>query len=139
MIEADLKTFFDGSAAIASIVASRIYASRIPQGVSGAAIVLRNISPEHFNTLANEANVVRAVVQIDCYDSSATKADTLGEKVRNRLSGYRGDAGNTTIQSAVIIRDNASTDTPENKSDRWIHRRSLDFSIHYTQAVPTHT
>lgn len=139
MIEKDLKTFFDGSAAITDIVAGRIYAGHVPQGVKGAVIVLRNQSPEHFYTLTNEADATRAVVQIDCYGKTATQADNLGEVVRNRLSGYRGTAGDVTIQGAIILRDNAFTEEPEDKSDQWIHRRSLDFSIIFGQTVPTHT
>lgn len=139
MIEKDLKTFFDGSSAITNIVGNRICVNNRPQGMRGPSIILRNISPEHYYTLTSEAPVVRDVVQIDCYNVTSTQADGLAEKVRNRLSGYRGAAGDTTIQGAVIIRDDAFTDEPEDNSDRWIHRRSLDFSIHHTQAVPTHT
>lgn len=138
MIEADLKTFLLDSDSIRDVVGNRVFAGKAPKSSRGAVLIVRNTSPDHFYTLTNEANALRAMVQIDCYDETPTKADALGELVRNRLSGYRGTAGGATIQGATIARDNAFRESPENSSDKWIHRRSFDFSIFYAQTVPTH-
>lgn len=139
MIERDLRTHFLGSTSIADVVESRIYGSRAPQGVRGPLIVLRSVSSDRSYHLQNEAGVKESVVQVDCYDATARKAEELSELVRNRLSGYRGAAGDVTIQAATILSEHAYRESPKDRSDQWVFRYSVDYSITHTQSVPTHT
>lgn len=139
MIEKDIRTHLLGSTAITDVVRNRIFEGHAKKGVRGAIIIVRDTSSEHFNTLENEVGVKRARVQIDCYDKTGRYAFALAEKVRNRLSGYRGEAGDTTIQGATLENSGPLAEKPENKSDQWIHRYYLDFSIFHTQSTPTHT
>ncbi|MCA9232502.1 MAG: DUF3168 domain-containing protein [Planctomycetales bacterium] len=139
MIEKDLKTYLQASAAISDVVGTRIYSSRVAQGIKGALIVLRNITSQREYTLTGEVGVKLSTVQIDAYDQTSVKAQALAEKIRNRLSGYAGAAGDITIQAATIIAERALRDTPVDASDQWTFRYSMDFDIWHTQSVPTFT
>ena len=138
MIETDIRTFLLADTDIAAVVSTRVFGGKVPQGTTGAVIVLRNISGNRHYHLTNEATARESLVQIDCYQSSMTLADALAELVRNRLSGYRGAAGSTTVQAATIISERAFREEPQNASDRWIYRSSADYSIIYSTTAPTH-
>ncbi len=139
MIEKDLRTYLLDSTAITDVVRNRIFSGYAKQGVRGAILVIRSISPEHHYTLQAEVSTRLSRVQIDCYDETTRLAEELSEKVRNRLSGYSGTAGDITIQSATITSGGPLTEEPRDKSDKWIHRYRLDFAIHHDTTVPTLT
>jgi hypothetical protein len=117
-----------------------IYAGTVPMGHKGESIRLEDISAQRFYHLAGEAGVVQSVVQVTCYGENARRAFTLSELVRNRLSGYRGYAGDsneTAIQSALIINESADQESPADASDRWIYSYTCDYQITHTTSIPT--
>ena len=149
MIERVLYSFLRDSEAIRDKVGNRIFAGNAPAGTKGAAIILKVLSRVRDDkyTLQNEIGVTESIVQIDCYDERPALAYDLFEAVRNRLSGYygtishkaaSGDETTTDIQSAVILREGAIADAPQDGSDRWTSRHSADFRIIHSQPVPTH-
>ena len=139
MIEREIKKYLHASANIRNVVGNRIYAGRAGMNVAGAMLIVRNITSQRFYSLANEVGTKESTLQIDCYDDSATKAYDLSELVRNRLSGYAGAAGDATLYEATIISERASTESPENKSDRWVFLYSTDYAIFHDSTVPTFT
>lgn len=149
MIERALYQFLRESVPIQEKVGSRIYAGHAPAETQGPVIILRVIARvrEDKYSLQNEVGVTESIVQIDCYDERPTLAFEMFERVRNRLSGYQGtvahkdsdgDDVETFLHSAVILREGAVYDAPQDASDRWINRYSADFRIIHTQPVPTH-
>lgn len=147
MIEKIVREYLLDDDDVRDIVGSRIYVGYVPGGVTGAVIVLRKISTERTYHLLNEAGARADVVQIDCYDETGTQAYQLSEIVRNRLSGavtqsvsyLEGDYTTGQIHYAWIINERELAEEPENASDRWTHRYSVDYEIGVSQSVPTHT
>lgn len=137
MIEKEIKKYLYGSNPIRNVVGNRIYAGKAGQIVTGAMLIVRNVTSQRFYGLVNEIGTKQSILQIDCYENSATKAYDLSELVRNRLSGYSGAAGDATVYESMIIAERADREKPENKSDRWVFRYSADYQIYHDSVVPT--
>jgi len=137
MIEKDIKKHLHASSNIRNVVGNRIFAGRAGQTARGALLIVRNITSERFYSLSSEVAAKSSVLQVDCYEDSAVKAYDLSELVRNRLSGYRGTAGDAEIHDTQIVSERAYTEKPENKSDRWVFAYSFDFAILHDSTVPT--
>lgn len=137
MIEKALRAHLKESTPITTIVGMRIYAGNAPRGVNGPYILLRRIAAEHFYDLGGEVIIQNPIVQIDCYEATKTGADDLAEKVRNRISGFRGYAGGVQIQTCKIVRDTTLEVPPADASDQWIYMRSVDLEVFESLPVPT--
>jgi len=138
MIQKAIRTFLRDSNAVRDKVGTRIYSGSAPRGTNGNYIILRIILAEHLYDLENEIGLRESVMQVDCYEETPTLADELGEVVRKRMSGYRGLAGDVFVQSTRIVRDSTAEVPPADASDKWIHLRSMDFSIYHDTAIPFH-
>lgn len=134
---------------VRNIVGTRIYPEHAPAKTQGACIIIRNLSGAAETHLQNECNMAQPMVQLDCYDRTATKARSLYEVVRLRLSGY----GATTVEdvldddgaeqdivlsSIILRRPGMYVEEPRDASDNWTHRYTADFEIFHSQTVPTH-
>lgn len=147
MIHRIVGKFLKDSAAIRNRVGSRIYLERVPQDApAGERLVISKISGERFYTLDNEADATNAIMEVACYADDPTRAESLWDLVRNRLSGYHGEvtylsngSDATTWISSTIIRDGMDVTDPNDASDKWKFGYSGDFSIYYHHAVPDHT
>jgi hypothetical protein len=128
-------------------VGTRIYAENVPAGVQGECIVIRLISGEAQNHLANEADLAQRDVQIDFYAARAAAAESGFELVRLLLSGFSGevdvlnDQGSVTaveVSSINLLRPGMFLDAPTDGTDVWTKRFSGDFEVFHSQDVPTH-
>lgn len=137
-MERDIKTFLDGDTDVTDKASGGIYPTRAPQGTTGNVIILRTVSSDRNYSLTNEVSPAEFILQVDCYGRTPHDAHELFQRVRNRLSGYRGDAGDGTIQGTRIINELQFADDPEDASDQWIHRYTADFALFLNQTVPTH-
>lgn len=129
-------------------VGTRIFAENAPESTQGACIILRNLSGRAESGLDGETDCAMPTLQLDCYDDSATKAESLFQRVRNRLSGYRGTVEVLDIDNAVtdidvheitLLRPGMFIEEPRDASDRWSYRYSGDFEVYHEQSVPTLT
>lgn len=148
MIEQYLRDYLRDSAAVSDRVDQGseypgVYAGNVPQGHRGECIVLQAIIADHNYHLGGEVADRETIVQITTYSDNAARAYTLMELVRNRLSGYVGNLGDsdeTLVKTCVIINDvGAGVETPADASDRWRHSYTCDYDIIHTTPVPTLT
>ena len=142
MIEQDIRDFLRDVSAITDRVSTRIYPSRVPIGVDGESIVLREISaqPAAYKVAAGEVGLHEKRCQVDCYAASPKAAFTLSELVRDSISGYRstiGDAGTTQVEAIQIEFASSSIEEPERSSDVWIHRYQITLSMFVSATVPS--
>lgn len=136
-------------------VSNRIYfeyapeLKSIPEANRGPCIIIRNFSGQAETHLQNECNCAQPMVQIDCYDTTATKARSLYELVRLRLSGYGattvedvldddGDEVDIHVSAIILRRPGMYVEEPRDGSDKWSHRYTADFEVFHSQTVPTH-
>ena len=147
----DIRDQLIASTAIADAFSDRVYGEVMPQDErdSGGVrkllypcLIINDVSAEPEMYLGGEAGVHMSVIQIDVWTDGTggkSKANELGELVRNRLSGYRGQFGTGCYGTCRLIRNNSLAAPPVDGSD--VHRRrvSMDFEIIHSADVPTFT
>ncbi len=138
----DIRDHLAASSAIVNVVSNRIFADTMPQGTPYPVIIINDLSntPEYY--LHGEAGLHTSHIQIDGWtDGSGGKAEinTLGELIRNRLSGYRGQFGSGCYGTARIIRSDTLAAPPVDGSDQHRRRASMDFEIIHSADVPSLT
>lgn len=143
---ADLRDFLNTSVNIANMIEGRIEYEYVRQNTAYPHILLRVIddSPPLYH-LGGEPDISNAAVQLDCYAKDETgpngayNAEKLSSYVRNRISGYRGDMGDTRIQSCTLTNSSPFDEEPEAGEQGRVHRVTMNFEIKYYRAVPDFT
>ena len=138
MLERDIKTYLEADTDITHRATGGIYPTRAPQGTRGNVSILRTVSSDRNYSLTNEVDQAEFILQVDCYGKTPFEAEDLFQQVRNRLSGYRGTAGDGQIQGTRIVNELQFAEEPADASDQWIHRYTADFALFLDQTVPTH-
>lgn len=120
-------------------VAGRVFRHRAPQDESKPFVTLQRIGTTRPYHLGNQAAAAQATVQVDIFVEKPNQVDSLGEHIRDRMSGYRGAMGDETIRGCTCERDTDLTERPDDASDDWNFRRSFDFRITHVETAPTHS
>jgi hypothetical protein len=101
-----LCAFLLADAAIAGLVATRIYPVKLPQGITAPSIVYNEISGQGDHHNEGASGLVRVRMQIAAWAQTADAAHALFLAVKNRLDGYRGPMGAgatlVTVQGAFV-------------------------------------
>lgn len=145
MILTDVATFLKDSATIANLIDDRVYGEVAPQTAEWPRIVLVEDEDAAEYALSGEAGVSFAEIEVHCWAKDTNgrngpwQAKRLRDAVRNRLSGYRGTAGDSTIRGCTMTANFGADEAPKQGSDFWKYRRIMRFSITYLSAIPTHT
>lgn len=135
------------SAEVRNRVGTRIFPEHAPANTQGACIVLRHISGTTIDAVENETGLADNTMQVDFYDETITKCESGYQRIRNRLSAYRGDVdilGDGGTEETIVVtginllRPGALVESPRDGSDKWSCRYSADFQIFHSQDVPTH-
>lgn len=137
----DIRDHLMGSVNIADAFGEHIYAEAIPQDAEWEEmLVINDLSNNPEYSLAGEVGTHTTIIQIDVWTKGAggkPRVVALGEMVRNRLSGYRGQFGSGEYGTARLLRNDALA--PPDPSGGPVHRRrvSQDYEIIHTADVPT--
>lgn len=138
----DIRDHLAGSDNIANEFSNRMFPDVAPQGVEHPWINISDLTNEPEYYLGGEAGLHTTVIQVDVWTDGSGKraeANRLGELVRNRLNGYRGQFGAGCTGTARMIRNNTVTAPPVNGSDQHRWRVSMDFEVIHTADVPDFT
>ena len=116
------------------------------QGTEYPYIVLSEIDDQPVYHVAGESDISRLTIQVDCWardegdmPSGKRQAREIADAVRNRVSGYRGDMGDSRVRSVTMIRNTPLDEPPQDGSHYRRHRVSMDFDILYYRLVPDFT
>lgn len=141
----DIRDHLQTSEDINEAFGDRIFPDVVPQKTAYPYINLSDVSGSVPYSLAGEVGTHESIITVDVWTDGTGRraaAERLGELVRNMLSGYRGQLGESgqmcygcTLQRPLQIL--ASDPLPG--SDQHRRRASMDFSIHHPAAVPTFT
>lgn len=145
MIDA-LRAWLMADAAIAALVASRVFALRADQNSDYPMIILQQISRTNETHSQGELGLTSKRVQIACWAMTYGEAHDLSDKVRLRISGYRGVMGGPQNGDPwVVVQDcqyeneyDLDDDTP-GQDDRRIYAAVTDYLIWHEQSVPDFT
>src|SRR5574343_1201324 len=125
----DIRDQLAASTAVLDAFSDRIFPDAIPQEVRDSdggrrtlypAIVLNEISAQPEFDLGGESGVHATQLQLDIYTDGSggrQRANELGELVRNRLSGYRGQFGSGCRGTCRLLRQAVTSDEPRDASD----------------------
>jgi hypothetical protein len=146
MIEAAVMNKLVATAAVLARISSpergeRIYHGRVPQGVTidGGTIVVKKVGRSRDYGVVDEAESKFTTLQIDCYDLTPAKADSLANLVAAAISGAAAigltvtDGDNAhLIESSLIANERTQFEKPNGAGDDWRPRDSRDYRIHHT-------
>ena len=134
----DLHTELVGNAAVTAIVGTSVRQGVMPEGSDKPYIVLNVISETRVSHLASAAGLVMARVQIDCWESTEARADTLKDKVRLALDGMtRKDLGSTRVARVSLENVTNNAVTPSGGEPVGTYSRIMDVVIVHHETVPT--
>lgn len=136
-IGADIATYIKADAGISALVGSRVFSDYLPQGKSMPAIVYTVISATPAQTLSSTPSSFSSDrIQVDCYATSRSGANTLAESVRIRMQNTIGDVGDSTV-SAIALENGPyfGFDPAEAGTDQRRFITSLDFFVHHQTAT----
>jgi hypothetical protein len=135
----DIRDHIRGSVECLSAFEENIYVGAIPQKLEyEQALVINIISQQPEYYLGGEAGTHITEVQIDVWvNGTPVRANEQAEKVRNRLSGYRGTLGEGCYGTIRLIRNNEIAEPPVDGSNAHKRRISMDFEIIHSADVPT--
>jgi hypothetical protein len=123
-----LRAFLLADAAIAAIVAARVYPVVLPQGERGPSIVYTRVSGAGDHHMQGASGLARVRMQIDVWASTPDLAAPLANLVKERIDGYRGPMGAVPVQG-VFFADEREDYQP----DIDMHRMSRDYLIWYDE------
>lgn len=124
MIEEDLAAFLLAGAAVAALVENRLYPLTIEQKAELPALTYQRISGPRVRSLKGPSKLAHPRFQIDCWGSTYGSAKTVAQAVRQRLDGYRGLMGSTSVGEVIL-----ESDTDDFEPDTGLYRVSMDFII----------
>lgn len=142
MITDSVILFLRASDEVRDDVGTRIYDTVAPQRAEYPLVTVQELSCTPVYDLQGETGKARSAVQVDCWAEGAKAAVVsrrVGETVRNRLSGYRGEMDGVRVSVGQITRYTKLVEEPDDASDDYTHRVSMDIDIVHTQSVPDFT
>lgn len=102
-VEEALFARLTGTAAVAALVAARVYPLVAPQAAARPFVTYQRISTSRVASLDGPSGLARVRYQLDVWADDDAGARALAREVRLALDGYSGDgaAGDRVIQSVV--------------------------------------
>jgi hypothetical protein len=128
-----LRSFLLGYSPISSLVGERVFPIKLPQGTTADSIVYNRISgvgDYHLQGLSGFAN---NRIQIDAWASTADKATTLADLIRDRIDGYRGEMGTDSPPSITVHGVFMAGQMEDYDDEAKLHRMSRDYFINFTE------
>ena len=133
----NIRTYLLTKSAITDLVSTRIRPDLLAQSDSLPAIVYSEIFTNHQHTLTAAAGIEECMLELMCYSSTRTEADSLADLVRQQLQGYRGTAGSVEVISSKLDDTGHGYEQPQDDSEDGKYITALRFLIHVTETVPT--
>lgn len=139
MISTDTIDYLRDGESVADLVDVRIFDTVAPQDESLPNITVQELTVTPEYGLGGEIGVHKALVQVDCWaqdPKGALQAKRLGDAVRGRMSGFKGEFNGTRVSSCLMVRGSLLEEETEDGSGDYYHRFSMDFEIYHGASVP---
>jgi len=98
-LEKAVRAVLTSDSTVSSLVASRVYPMRRPQGSALPAIVYSNVFTEQNQSVATQSGIRRTRLSVDCISSTYGGVKTLRDAVESALVNYSGTGSGETIYS----------------------------------------
>lgn len=131
------------SPAVSALLGDRIEPSFSSEQTRLPRAVYTRLISDHQHHMGGASGLVFVRVQIDIFADTFSEMEQIGEAVRNRLDGFRGNitVGADTVWLQQVHLEDARDQAvdPTDGSDRGIFRRLLDFRISAAESIPVLT
>jgi hypothetical protein len=128
------------NAAVAAIVADRVYPTVLPQSAEVPAIVYTRVSADHTHTLGGASSLASGRVQVNCWADSYAEAAELARAVRLAVQGYRGEvavgAESITIDGLFALSTGDLADPSAGLESHRRFGRRVDVDAHWNEPKP---
>jgi len=138
-LEAGLKTYLLGRAAISCLVAARMFPKNVPRDVerAGYPCIVYDVTEAPNEAITGQAGSAVAQVDLHCWATTFEASTLIAKAVRPALQGFRGWAGLAGIIASKYESTDDEDQEPKDDSGAYWYCRTLTFSIVYV--VPLHT
>jgi len=138
----DFVAFLKSKSTVTSLVGSganaRIRPTKLKQGDALPAIRYVVTSGAGHEDLLGPVGVRQPNLQIDCYGSTRSAAEALGDAVRDALLAFwRGTMGSTTVKGINLVNRFWMFESSEDGSDSGKHREVLIFDVVHSESIPS--
>ena len=133
-IRPGLSSLLLANASIAAIVGTRVFPVILPQGVVSDSIVYSRILENESYHYVGASGLIIARFQIDAWSSSADRANTLGDLIKEHIGGFSGQLsyGTASPQDYVIVEGIFMlTGGDDYDGENKMYRRRRDYSLVY--------
>lgn len=115
-------------AALFALVNNRIHWRRMPQGLPVPYITMHKVSGVTNYVMSGASGYVMTRVQFDCKGKTLAEAQSVAEKLVERLSGFKGVFAGYQFQGCFVVGE-GQDDGKDGTADWFIERR--DVAIHW--------
>jgi hypothetical protein len=138
-LEAGLKTYLLGKAAIECLIAARFFPYIVPRDVerAGYPCITYELNDAPTEAITGQSGASAAQVDLSCWAQTFEAATALAREVRKALQGYQGWAGLCGIVACHYESADDEAQEPKDDSGAYWYARTLTFSVVYV--VPLHT
>lgn len=123
----------DGS--VAGQVGTRIYADRLPKGVTYPAIHFEHYSQSSTQHMTGLSGLADSYLEVICHATTRTAATTLAEYVRLALSRYEGTSSGVVVEQILPMDGRVDVEEPTDQSDKAIYSHEREFHAWYREAT----
>jgi hypothetical protein len=122
-----------GTTGVSTLLGTRVYPDRLPQGATLPAAVYYQISLTEETYLGGLVGVGHARIQVDAYASTRLAANALALAIRDALamSGGRGTWGTVSVSGCVPTAERYDVQEVDDGSDEPQYITSRDFLISF--------
>ena len=140
-IQSALYEHLKDDSGISAIVGSKVYPLVAAPG-DPPYITFQLITRGHEHDMGAASGLARTRIQINCWQSTATLAETLADTVRDALDGFSGTMGTTNtaaVKSCRLDSELEAYDPPADadRAEAGVFSIKMDFLIWYTETIPT--
>jgi len=103
-------------------------------------ITVEKISTYRPHSLVSATGIATVQVEVDALATAGNTADAIGDLIRESLDTFSGTMGTTNtavVRSCILDGEESEPIKPNDASPDGIHRARLDFSITYTETIPS--
>lgn len=128
----EVKIYLLADSTITDLVSTRIVTGHLYQGQGLPAISLRSVGGSPHDQLVGIVPIAEARIEVDCYADSREDASEVWNRVRLRLTGYRGTPDTIYIKGITqATGDQDLSDPEEAGTDQRRYIVSQDFRVFY--------
>jgi len=132
-MRAGLRALLTGEATISTIVGSRVYITRAPQGAVYPHVLITQMGSEENLALDGTGPLRFLDIDIDCKATTGKGAADLAKAVRDFIKDYSGAAGGETIEAVILNGEVDGYEDPRDGSDVGTVMVTLDVTIQYVE------